>query len=147
TYNIWTSMLQRCRNPKVKKYRNYGGRGIKVCERWDKFENFLADMGEAPPGRSIDRYPNNDGSYSPDNCRWATLIEQRRNTRVIKNTPATVRAIRKAAASRSMASIAAEYNVAYATIQAIVHRHTWRDISSSASMTLAFTRRVAVIAS
>ena len=80
-HGIWATMLARCKNPNVPAYKDYGGRGIKVCERWHKFENFLADMGEPPEGRTIDRYPNNDGNYEPGNCRWATAEEQGYNKR------------------------------------------------------------------
>jgi hypothetical protein len=71
-------MIARCENPKAQRYERYGGRGIKVCERWrDSFENFLADMGERPSTEyQIDRYPNNDGNYEPGNCRWATSKQQ-----------------------------------------------------------------------
>jgi hypothetical protein len=80
TYNSWLAMLQRCNWPKAMSYPRYGGRGITVCERWMKFENFLADMGERPPGTSIDR-KDVDGNYEPGNCRWATRKEQRANRR------------------------------------------------------------------
>jgi hypothetical protein len=80
-YVIWASMLDRCRRPAAQKWADYGGRGIGVCERWNSFENFLADMGPRPSAQhSIDRR-NNDGNYEPGNCRWATRAEQMRNRR------------------------------------------------------------------
>lgn len=78
TYRSWKSMIQRCTNPNVPRFNRWGGRGIKVCDRWADFENFLADMGERPVGMSLDRI-NNDGNYEPGNCRWATPTEQRMN--------------------------------------------------------------------
>lgn len=75
-YNIWNMMLQRCNNGKCKDFPAYGGRGIRVCDRWSKFENFLADMGRRPStDHSIDRVEN-DGNYEPSNCKWATMKEQ-----------------------------------------------------------------------
>ena len=73
-------MKTRCNNPKSPSYFRYGGRGIKVCERWNDFSLFLLDMGDPPPGKSLDRKKNHLG-YSPDNCRWATGSEQANNTR------------------------------------------------------------------
>lgn len=80
TYRIWSHIKGRCLNKTDKKYADYGGRGIKVCKSWMKFENFLKDMGDKSEGLSLDRKDNNKG-YSKANCRWATLIEQANNKR------------------------------------------------------------------
>lgn len=86
-YKIYKNILKRCYYTKFKYYYNYGGRGIRVCDRWrfgeenkSGFECFLEDMGKRPtPKHSIDRFPNNDGNYEPQNCRWATNAEQQWN--------------------------------------------------------------------
>lgn len=77
-YRVWGSMISRCSNQKSASYPRYGGRGIKVCDRWRRFENFLADMGFPPDGHSIER-KNNDGDYCPDNCIWASRSVQAKN--------------------------------------------------------------------
>lgn len=79
-YNSWNAMKQRCLNPNASKYRDYGARGITVCDRWLTFENFYADMGVRPEGKTLDRI-DNDGNYEPGNCRWATPAQQSQNQR------------------------------------------------------------------
>jgi hypothetical protein len=88
-HNIWLSFRARCENPNHMYYKNYGGRGISVCDRWQKFENFYADMGNRPDGLTLDRI-NNDGNYEPSNCRWATWKQQNNNRR----TPSNARSLR-----------------------------------------------------
>jgi len=78
-HQVWASMVARCRTPTHHAFARYGGRGIAVCERWLKFENFIADMGLRPPGRLTLERLDNDKSYGPENCKWATWAEQTRN--------------------------------------------------------------------
>jgi len=83
-YRSWKSMWWRTRTKSGRTYRDYGSRGITVCDRWRDFENFLSDMGPRPAGKTIDRI-NNDGNYEPGNCRWATNRQQRENVRIPRN--------------------------------------------------------------
>jgi hypothetical protein len=79
-YTTWNSMIIRCTNPKMESYKYYGALGVTVCEAWFKFENFYADMGDVPPGKTLDR-KDPYGNYEPGNCRWATRLEQAHNKR------------------------------------------------------------------
>lgn len=79
TYRIWSGMITRCHNPRASGFHKYGARGVTVCDRWrHSFEAFLADMGEKPPGLTLDRIDSREG-YEPSNCRWATMREQQNN--------------------------------------------------------------------
>ena len=78
TYGIWAQMKRRCQTPSNGAYVRYGAKGVTVCERWQKFENFFADMGEAPQKLTLDRIQNSKG-YEPSNCRWATWTQQANN--------------------------------------------------------------------
>jgi len=87
-HRCWQAIKRRCCDPKNKKFKYYGGRGIKICDHWkDSFENFLLDVGPRPsPAYSIDRFPNRNGNYEPGNVRWATRAEQASNrdcTRIV----------------------------------------------------------------
>lgn len=101
-------MLERCGNTHCKDFAKYGARGIKVCVRWRSFEKFFADMGDKPPGTSLDRIDNNRG-YGPHNCRWSTARTQANNTR--KNI--TVRHYGKTA---TLANWARRLNLPYKTL-------------------------------
>ena len=90
TYRAWLNMIQRCTNPNNPDFHNYGGRGIADCDEWrNSFYHFLSDMGECPDGLEIDRWPNKDGNYEINNCRWTSQHAQARNTR--RNVMLTVR--------------------------------------------------------
>ena len=78
-YSVWKGMRERCQNPNHVRYARYGGRGIRVCKRWDDFWLFVLDTGPRPAGTTLDRKNNNRG-YTPSNCKWSTAAEQRRNS-------------------------------------------------------------------
>ena len=117
-YSSWDSMIGRCTNPNDRDYRNYGGRGITVCERWRKFVNFLKDMGEHPTDKhSIDRIDNDKG-YCQSNCRWALPKEQARNRR-------TNRLISHGGRTLCLIEWAEECNIRYRTLHHRIFTLKW----------------------
>lgn len=120
TYKSWAGMQQRCANPNCKDYKNYGGRGIKICKRWmceNGFIHFLEDMGEAPKGLQIDRI-NNNKNYCKSNCRWATRKQQNRNVR--SNRLKTYEG-----KTQCIAAWAEEYNIPSNTLWMRLYKYNW----------------------
>lgn len=125
TYRSWAHMHARCYRPTDPKFPRYGGRGITVCEQWHKYENFIADMGERPRGRTLDR-KNNDGPYNPDNCQWATPTQQVRNRECSKLTWDKVVIIRKRVAQgESQSAVGRFFGVSPTQVYYIVHDMQW----------------------
>lgn len=127
TYHSWMAMMMRCRQPSAQNYQRYGGRGITVCERWLSFENFLADMGERPPGMTLDRRDSSLG-YEPGNVRWTTAVEQGRHTRRSVLTPDLVQEARgRREHGESASSIARRLAISRSTIQHALKGRTWKE--------------------
>lgn len=117
-YNAWKNMRRRCYDAKRSDFARYGGRGIRVCERWMEFANFLADMGRRPgPSYSIERV-NNDGHYEPGNCRWATKTEQARNRRSTRLVSWNGRQV-------SLAQACEEAGIDHDVVRARIHSCGW----------------------
>jgi hypothetical protein len=131
-YSVWSSMIQRCRSEKNSHWHRYGGRGIKVCQRWiDSLANFYADMGPRPsPKHTIDRI-NNDGNYEPGNCRWATHAENARNGTRAKITITIAKEIRLFKKSGARAEpIAKLFGISDACIYNVCSGNTWKEEAS-----------------
>src|SRR5579871_2465182 len=138
---IWRSMVSRCYTPSSSSYDRYGARGIQVCDRWrgvDGFKNFISDMGRRPAGMvgkrakyQIERI-DNDGNYTPENCKWATAKEQvvnRRQSSLCKLKASDIREIRLLWKSLSMRRLAATYKVSHSTIRKILLGQSHRDVA------------------
>jgi hypothetical protein len=126
TYRTWQSIRNRCLTPSSTGFPRYGGRGITICDRWNVFENFLADMGERPtPSHSIDRLDNAKG-YSRENCRWATRDQQARNRSSTKLTAETAAAIRALGGRMTQAEIARRFGVTQQNVGSILLGRTWK---------------------
>ena len=125
-YHIWCEMRARCRNPTHWAYKWYGGRGIRVCERWHSFLNFILDMGPRPGKEwSIDRI-DNDKDYGPTNCRWATMKTQIRNSSRTKLTVEKVNEIRNRPLTKgAQRRMAVEFGVCESTISMVLRRREW----------------------
>lgn len=129
TYQSWRAMRGRCHDPRNNAFRFYGGRGITICSRWDDFSAFLADMGPRPLGASLDRI-DFDGNYTPENCRWADVRTQARNSRHFRLADEQVAAIhRLIAIGGSHADIAQACGVSVGHIGNIARGHARKDVA------------------
>ena len=134
TKSTWHGMKTRCTNANTLDWPHYGGRGLSFDPRWQDFENFLADMGEAPAGKSLDRIDNN-GNYSKSNCRWVSPTENNRNSSRVKLTAETVCAIKlrlKEEKRGLMVKLAAEFKVPYYSIKDLKYGNSWADVGEVA---------------
>lgn len=129
-FMVWNGMKQRCKNPRSRSYPEYGGRGIRICPEWELFSGFMKwdRFDEYRKGLQIDRI-DNDGDYSPDNCRWVTPSENARNTRSVKLTTDDVRVIRMLSWSGlSNSQVAEIFSVTASCISHIMTFRNWGDV-------------------
>lgn len=125
TYVSWYAAKTRCTNPNQKQWKDYGGRGIKMCEEWRRdFNKFLADMGERPEGTSLDRIDSSK-DYEPGNCRWSDRKTQNRNSRRVVATPEIRQRIHDLKGGMSQPKIAAEVGVSVCTVNRVVRGISW----------------------
>jgi predicted XRE-type DNA-binding protein len=127
-YRVWDSMIRRCHSPSHHAFKDYGARGITVCDKWKNFEGFIEDMGFQPEGLSIERI-NNDLGYSKENCKWATVTEQARNRRATKlNEDKVVQIKILLETGVSQNKIASQFSVSRSNIGHIAQGTTWRQL-------------------
>jgi len=125
TYESWLHMRQRCLNKNEHAYKNYGGRGIVICQRWNEFQNFLNDMGEMPNGYSIERIDCN-GNYEPSNCKWIPKAFQSRNTRRTVSSVEISNCIRKDFKDgMKRREIISKYGMCPGTVDSIIYNKNW----------------------
>jgi hypothetical protein len=131
-YKIWAGMIQRCTNPKRLAFKYYGERGIGVCDRWKEFSHFFEDMGHPPSEKySLERI-DNDKSYEPTNCKWATAEVQSRNSRNCKLKADQVARIRlDIYEGQTIASTARKFKVSESLVRAIKNNEVWNEIRST----------------
>ena len=127
TYRTWYSMIERCSNPDNASWPFYGAMGVTVCERWLDIENFVADMGMRPQGKTLDRI-RSEGNYEPGNCQWADDFEQNRNRRCNSLSPEKLAAIKSdMAEGMSQAHAARKHGIPQSTVSRAVRGITWSD--------------------